>query len=68
MTASSTTSTAGRSSTAEQGGAGWDARLAVSKFRDGDAFPAYGTRRAGLVGLQDHGDTLRVRRVRIRTL
>ena len=54
--------------TAEQGGAGWDARLAVSKFRDGDAFPAYGTRRAGLVGLQDHGDTLRVRRVRIRTL
>ena len=53
---------------AVQGSAEWDARLAVSKFRDGDAFPAYGTRRAGLVGLQDHGDTLRVRAVRIRPL
>ena len=54
--------------TAQQGSPEWGARLAVSKFRDGDAFPAYGTRRAGLVGLQDHGDTLRVRSVRIRTL
>ena len=53
---------------ATQGSADWDARLAVSKFRDGEAFPAYGTRRAGLVGLQDHGDTLRVRAVRIRPL
>ncbi|WP_412061250.1 DUF1080 domain-containing protein [Rubrivirga sp. IMCC45206] len=53
---------------AVQGSADWDARIAVSKFRDGDAFPGYGTRRAGFVGLQDHGDTLRIRRVRIRTL
>lgn len=53
---------------AEPGSADWDARLAVSKFRDTDAFPAYGTRRSGIVGIQDHGDTLRVRRVRIRTL
>ena len=54
--------------TARQGSPDWDARLAVSKFRDGDAFPGYGTRRSGLIGLQDHGDTLRVRAVRIRTL
>ena len=53
---------------ARQGSPAWDARLAVSKFRDADAFPAYGTRRAGLVALQDHGDTLRVRAVRIRPL
>jgi len=42
--------------------------MAVSKFRDAEAFPGYGTRRAGIVGLQDHGDTLQVRTVRIRTL
>ena len=53
---------------ARQGSPGWDARVAVSKFRDGDAFPAYGTRRAGIIGLQDHGDTLRVRAFRIRPL
>ncbi len=53
---------------ARQGSPEWDARLAVSKFRNADEFPAYGTRRAGLVGLQDHGDTLYVRRVRIRSL
>ena len=53
---------------AEQGSADWNARMAVSKFRDAEAFPGYGTRRAGIVGLQDHGDTLQVRTVRIRTL
>ncbi len=53
---------------AVQGSADWDARVAVSKFRNADAFPGYGTRRSGLIGLQDHGDTLRVRRVRVRTL
>lgn len=53
---------------AEQGSDEWAARLAVSKFRDDDAFPAYGSRMAGLVGLQDHGDTLWVRSVRIRPL
>ena len=53
---------------AVQGSPEWDARVAVSKFRDGDAFPGYGTRRAGLVALQDHGDTLRVRAARIRSL
>ena len=54
--------------TAEQGSAEWRARLAVSKFRDAETFPGYGERRSGFVGLQDHGDTLRVRRVRIRAL
>ena len=53
---------------ADQGSAGWDARLAVSKFRGDDDFPGYGTRRAGIVGLQDHGDALRVRSVRVRSL
>ncbi|PAP75423.1 3-keto-disaccharide hydrolase [Rubrivirga marina] len=53
---------------AEQGSAEWDARLAVSKFRDDGTFPAYGTRRSGIVGIQDHGDRLEVRSVRIRTL
>ena len=53
---------------ARQGSADWDARLAVSKFRDGDAFPSYGKRRSGIVGLQDHGDRLDVRAFRIRPL
>lgn len=53
---------------AEQGSRDWNARLAVSKFRNAETFPAYGTRRSGIVGIQDHGDTLRVRSVRIRPL
>jgi len=53
---------------AEQGSDDWASRLSVSKFRDGEAFPAYGTRRAGLIGLQDHGDDLWVRSVRVRSL
>ncbi len=53
---------------AEQGSDDWLARVNVSKFRDGEAFPAYGTRRSGLVGLQDHGDPMWVRSVRIRPL
>ena len=54
--------------TAEQGSDDWNARLAASKFRNAEAFPAYGSRRTGLIGLQDHGDLFRVRAVRIRTL
>ena len=54
--------------TAEQGGAEWDARVAASKFRNADAFPAYGTRMGGAVGIQDHGNELWVRNVRIRSL
>lgn len=53
---------------ARQGSDDWNARVAASKFRDADAFPGYGTRRSGLIGLQDHGDRLQVRSVRVRTL
>ena len=53
---------------ARQGSADWEARVAVSKFRNGDTFPGYGTRRSGIVGLQDHGDRLQVRAFRIRPL
>ena len=53
---------------AEQGSEAWDARVAVSKFRDPGTFPGYGTRRSGIVGIQDHGDRLEVRAVRVRSL
>lgn len=53
---------------AEQGSAAWDARVAVSKFRNAESFPAYGTRRSGIIGIQDHGDRLEVRSVRVRSL
>ncbi len=49
----------------EQGGPSWNARVAVSKFRE---MPAYGTRRSGFLGLQDHGDEVWYRHVRIRRL
>ncbi|MEM6285780.1 MAG: DUF1080 domain-containing protein [Bacteroidota bacterium] len=53
---------------AEQGSADWEARVAASKFRDGDAFPAFGTRLGGGIGVQDHGDSVWYRNVRIRRL
>ncbi len=53
---------------AEQGSPEWNARVAASKFRDGSDFPGYGTRRSGIIGLQNHGDPVRFRAVRIRTL
>ena len=53
---------------AEPGSEDWRARLAVSKFRDGAEFPAFGTRRRGAIGLQDHGDAVWYRNVRIRPL
>lgn len=53
---------------AEAGSAGWNARVAASKFRDGAAFPAYGTRLGGAIGVQDHGDAVWYRNVRIRPL
>ena len=53
---------------AEQGSADWDARVAASKFRDGAAFPAYGTRTRGAIGVQDHGDPVWFRALRIRRL
>lgn len=49
----------------ELGGADWLARLAQSKFA---AWPAYGTLAQGYIGLQDHGDPVAFRNVRIRPL
>lgn len=53
---------------AEQGSASWNARVAASKFRDAEAFPGFGTHREGVIGIQDHGDELWVRNVRVRPL
>ena len=49
----------------EQGSPEWAARVAASKFRDE---PGFGTHRTGLIGLQDHGDLVRFRSIRIRRL
>ena len=49
----------------ELGSADWQARVAASKFA---AWPAYGTLRRGHIGLQDHGDRVAFRNIRIREL
>ena len=49
----------------EQGSPEWTARIAASKFRDE---PGFGTHRSGLIGLQDHGDLVWYRNIRIRRL
>lgn len=49
----------------EQGNAAWAARVAASKFR---AMPDYGTHLSGVIGLQDHGDPVWYRDIRIRRL
>ena len=53
---------------ARVGSPDWRARVAASKFRDGAKFPAYGTRTSGHIGLQDHGDPVAFRNLRIRRL
>lgn len=53
---------------AEMGSPDWDARVAASKFRNAGAFPGFGTYRSGVIALQDHGDELWVRAVRVRPL
>lgn len=53
---------------AEMGSVDWNARVAASKFRDGEDFPAFGTRTSGAIALQDHGDPVAYRNIRIRRL
>ena len=53
---------------ADVGSDDWNARVAASKFRDETDFPAYGTRRSGRLGVQDHGDPVWYRNIRVRRL
>ena len=43
----------------------WERRVQASKFKE---FPAYGRARRGHLGLQDHGDTVAYRNIRVREL
>jgi 3-keto-disaccharide hydrolase len=43
----------------------WNRRVAASKFHE---FPKYGQARRGHIGLQDHGDRVAYRNIRIREL
>jgi hypothetical protein len=43
----------------------WKARVAASKFKD---WPAFGVARSGVIGLQDHGDAVSYRNIRIHEL
>jgi hypothetical protein len=47
------------------GSADWEARVAASKFRE---WPGYGRARRGHIALQDHGDRVAYRAIRIRPL
>ncbi|MEL6770704.1 MAG: DUF1080 domain-containing protein [Bacteroidota bacterium] len=49
----------------EQGSEAWAARVAASKFR---RMPTYGAFMSGVIGLQDHGDPVWFRDIRIRPL
>lgn len=49
----------------EIGSEDWDRRVQASKFKQ---YPSYGRARRGHIGLQDHGDTVAYRRIRIREL
>ena len=53
---------------ADAASADWAGRVAASKFRDAGTFPDYGARRGGVIGVQDHGDVVWYRNVRIRPL
>ena len=48
----------------ELGSSDWEARVAGSKFRE---WPGYGRAAAGHLALQDHGDRVAYRNIRIRT-
>jgi hypothetical protein len=43
----------------------WKQRVAASKFKD---FPGYGQAKTGYIGLQDHGDWVAFRNIRIKVL
>jgi len=45
--------------------AGWERRVRESKFKD---FPRYARARRGRIGLQDHGDRVAFRNMKIREL
>jgi hypothetical protein len=49
----------------ELGSADWSAKVQASKFKD---WPGYGKSARGHIGLQDHGDTVSFRNIRIREL
>ena len=49
----------------ELGSADWKARVAKAKFHE---YPIYGTATEGHIGLQDHGDRVEFRNIRIRAL
>lgn len=49
----------------ELGSPEWLARVKASKFRE---WPGYGTSPSGVIGLQDHGDRVAYRNIRIRVL
>ncbi len=49
----------------EQGGEDWRERVAASKFA---AWPGYGTAMSGHLGLQDHGNPVWFRNIRVRRL
>src|SRR5690606_39644101 len=49
----------------ELGSPDWAARVAASKFAE---WPAYGQARRGHIGLQDHGDPVWFRNVKIRSI
>jgi hypothetical protein len=49
----------------EIGSADWERRVKASKFKE---YPAYGRAQKGHIGLQDHGDWVAYRNIRIRPL
>lgn len=49
----------------ELGSADWKARVGKAKFRE---YPLFGTASEGHIGLQDHGDRVEFRNIRIRAL
>ena len=54
-----------RVATYELGSADWAGRVAAAKFRD---WPSYGRAPRGRIGLQDHGDWVAYRNIRLRVL